>query len=348
MLRISIGSDRALISRVGIVRTILLAMVLSNTCSYAEDEVWDITKPKGNSRIIEFTTDEVTASSVDITPDGQWIIFDQLAHINRVPATGGESEILTQDSGIATNMHPRVSPDGKEIAFISDRGGNNHIWIMGLDGSNPRQLHDDINQCVFDPTWTPDGKSIVVRKQAVCHRGTDMTEGLWIFEVATGKGKAIVSGNASSPSVSPDGKYVYFTMTTCPGDPPAYLSDFLRGCQQIQRLELATGEIKPFTSGKTVSTWVNNSNGGAIEPRVSPDGRWLAFARRISDGTVKYKGHEYGPRTALWLRNLEDGSEQLLMDPITTDGSEQTGYAAPLIPHYSWSSDSRSMVLSEG
>ena len=328
--------------------TVLIILGLAVSAAQAESDNWDVTQPKGNTRTIDFITNEVTESSVDITPDDQWIVFDQLGHINRVPVGGGDSKVLTQDSGIAVNMHPRVSPDGKEIAFISDRGGNNHIWIMGLDGSNSRQVFDDIDQCVFDPTWTPDGKSIVVRKQAVCHRGTDMSEGLWIFDVNSGSGKSIVSGNASSPSVSPDGKYVYFTMTTCPGDPPGYLTDFMRGCQQIQRVELASGEVKLFTTGKTVSTWVNNSNGGAIEPRVSPDGKWLAFARQIADGTVEYKGHEYGPRTALWLRNLEDGSEQLLMDPITTDGSEQTGYAAPLIPHYSWSSDSLSVVLSQG
>src|SRR3712207_7102934 len=51
------------------------------------------------------------------------------------------------------------------------------------------------------------------------------------------------------------------------------------------------------------------SSGGAYAGEVSPDGRWLAFARRIPDGTITYKGHEYGPRTALWLRDLERSEE---------------------------------------
>ena len=51
--------------------------------------------------------------SVDISPDGQWIVFDLLAHVYRVPAEGGRAECLTQESGVAVNYHPKYSPDGR-------------------------------------------------------------------------------------------------------------------------------------------------------------------------------------------------------------------------------------------
>ena len=56
------------------------------------EKEWDITKPTGRTRVIDFTTTEGTWMSVDVSPDGQWIVFDLLAHIYRIPISGGEAE----------------------------------------------------------------------------------------------------------------------------------------------------------------------------------------------------------------------------------------------------------------
>ena len=90
-----------------------------------------------------------------------------------------------------------------------------------------------------------------------------------------------------------------------------------------------------------------SSSGGGLAPEVSPDGRWLAFARRIPDGTISFKGLKFGPRTALWLRDLETGTERLLMDPIEVDMAEGMKVSRDL-PGYAWARDGKSIVIAQG
>src|ERR1700730_4103089 len=77
---------------------------------------WDTTQPRGATRDIDFDTTEGTWMSLDLSPDGKWIVLDLLGHIYRMAATGGNAQCLTQNSGVALNMTPRFSPDGKTIA----------------------------------------------------------------------------------------------------------------------------------------------------------------------------------------------------------------------------------------
>ena len=140
----------------------VLSMTGSNFPAAQAQEKWDITVPRGNTREISFTTEQGTWMSVDISPDSSWVVFDLLGHIYRLPASGGRAVSLTQNSGMAVNSHPRISPDGREIAFVSDRGGQDNLWVMAADGSSPRPVFADMNARVAEPTWSPDGKQILV------------------------------------------------------------------------------------------------------------------------------------------------------------------------------------------
>src|SRR5258708_18801437 len=95
---------------------------------------WDTAKARGQTREIDFDRSEGTWMSVDVSPDGKWMVFDLLGHVYRMPAAGGKAECLTQDTGVALNFNPRFSPDGKTIAFVSARKGQNTLWLMDPDG----------------------------------------------------------------------------------------------------------------------------------------------------------------------------------------------------------------------
>lgn len=321
----------------------LLASVLASpfpAVGQEEKEDWDVTLARGETREIDFVTDEGTWLSLDVSPDGQWVAMDLLGHIYRVPIQGGEAEVLTQESGVAVNYHPRYSPDGRYIAFISDRKGQTNLWVMGADGSNPTPVFSDLGVRASIPSWTPDSEYIVVRRASAGPGGSGGS-GLWMYHREGGEGvELLADGSATWPSVSRDGNHVYFQHRSG--------NDAFQGDYQLRRIGVKTGKVIDITAGKAEGAAAGRlSSGGAFAPEISPDGRWLAFGRMIPDGTISFKGHRYGPRTALWLRDMETGAERVLMDPIA-QAMESGSKVLRILPGYAWAPDGRSIVLSQG
>ena len=104
-----------------------------------EAEKWDVTAPRGATiRQVPIRTDEGTWMDVDVSPDGRMLAFSLLGDVYTMPITGGTPTRIAE--GLAWEVQPRFSPDGQRIAFTSDRGGGDNIWIMNADGSDKRQL----------------------------------------------------------------------------------------------------------------------------------------------------------------------------------------------------------------
>ncbi|MFM8909104.1 MAG: TolB family protein, partial [Gemmatimonadota bacterium] len=140
------------------------------------------TLPLKAERTHRFTATEGTWISLDVSPDGQTIVFDLLGDLYTLPITGGKATRLT--SGMAYDVQPRFSPDGKRIVFVSDRSGGDNLWILSLDGKDTLQLTKGNTNLYLSPEWTPDGKYVVASRSG----GLGGAAKLWMYHVEGGSG----------------------------------------------------------------------------------------------------------------------------------------------------------------
>jgi hypothetical protein len=117
---------------------------------------------------------------------------------------------------------------------------------------------------------------------------------------------------------------------------------------QIRRFEFKTGETVDVTAGESSGAAAVASRAAARpRPRSRPTVAGSRSRARSPTARSEFKGHKYGPRTALWLRDMKTGSERLLMDPIeplVPGGSKTLG----VLPRYRWASDGKTILIMQG
>ncbi len=285
---------------------------------------WDVENPPGPRLELEIDVDEGTWMSLDVSPDGREIVFDLLGDLYVIPFEGGEARALT--SGFAWDMQPRFSSDGRFIAFTTDRGCGDNIWIMGRDGSDPLQVTKERFRLLNSPAWTPDSEFIAARKHFTSTRSLGAGE-VWLYHRSGGKGLQMTERpneqkDVGEPAFSPDGRYLYYSRDATSGDRFQYDKDANTEIYQIFRLDRETGRTESFLGGP----------GGAIRPTPSPDGRYMAFIRRVRFQSV------------LFLHDMESGDEWPIYDDLSRD-MQETWAIHGVYPSMAWTPDSRTIVF---
>ena len=302
----------------------------ANPAAADSAEKWDVTAPRGATiRQVPIRTDEGTWMDVDVSPDGRMLAFALLGDIYTMPIAGGTPTRIAE--GLAWEVQPRFSPDGRRIAFTSDRGGGDNIWIMNADGSDKRQLTKEEFRLLNQASWSPDGNYIVAKKHFTTQRSLGTGE-IWLYHVSGGGGvKLVARANEAlqkelgEPVYAPDGSAVYYSRNVTPGPIFEYAQDSTQGTFAIERYDLATGEVTTAVSGY----------GGAVRPQPSPDGRSLAFIRRDKD------------QTELWTKDLASGEQRMIYGDLDMD-MQETWAVHGFYPLIDWTPDGNALVLWAG
>jgi len=307
-----------------------IAMLSLASTAYAakpKAEKWDVNAPKGASiKQVPIKVDEGSWIDVDLSTDGQTLTFALLGDIYTMPVSGGTPTRIAK--GLAWEVQPRFSPDGKRIAFTSDRGGGDNIWIMNRDGSDKKQVTKEKFRLLNQPSWSPDGRYIVAKKHFTTGRSLGTGE-IWLYHVSGGGGVALVKKpnkqhqkELGEPIYAPDGKAIYFTRNVTPGGTFIYAQDSNGDLFNIEKYDLESGETTTAVSGF----------GGSVRPNPSPDGKKIAYVRRERT------------KSKLYVKDLATGVEQKIYDDLDQDVQE-TWAVTGVYPNMDWTPDSNSVIF---
>jgi dipeptidyl aminopeptidase/acylaminoacyl peptidase len=306
-----------------------------------------------------------------ISPDGKQIVFSRTwvdkvkdrsrSNIWIYDLDSGRVRELT--SGNYSDSSPVWSPDGKRIAFLSDRDGTTQLHILWLDTREVAQL-THLEYAPNDIRWSPDGKQLAytafvpdndpilsvrlperprgaewARPAVIVDRlqwGSDgrgplprgFTNVYLIDATLGGSPRQITTGkyNNGSPEWSADGKTLYISGIRKPE------AEYLRGDSEIYAIDLATLEVRALTDRK----------GPDGNPQVSPDGKWIAYTgyddkRFTSHIASLYLMDNRGGGKRVWVEGLLSSPQGLIWATdnsgiyytVEEKGSEQV-YFAPV------------------
>jgi len=301
------------------------------------------------SRTLKFTTDEASWISLDVSPNGQTIVFDILGDLYTLPIAGGTATRIT--SGMGWDQQPRFSPDGSKIVFVSDRSGAKNVWIANADGTKPHAVTKSDRINFASPIWSADGDYVIAARAGQ----------LWMYHKEGGSGLQLtglrpdgapaagpaptaqhlgaalaadprflwvnVSGNVLTPLLAS-------TIPEPPADPEDADHQMLVGARSNPR-RMGQYQIAQFDreSGRTLVR--SHETDGAYRPVASPDGRWLVYAAR------------HDAREGLKIRELATGDDRWLIMDVQRDNTQGGGANdRDLYPGSAFTPDSRFLITS--
>jgi len=209
--------------------------------------LYGVLGPDTTGSALEPGTGLPVSDGPDLAPtwskDGLWVAFsstrDGQSEIYRMRPDGMQVERLTDDP--SEDAEPAFSPDGRRLAFISDRGdGAPRLYVMDADGSNVQAVSNAPGTEHRSPEWSPDGTRLAVQ--------VTMEDGEYVYVANPAGGWGRVKAG-TLPSWAPNGDDIYYTRN-----------------DSVLVTRSSTGSVRLVLSD-------------GFAPRASPDGRWLAFLK---------------------------------------------------------------------
>jgi eukaryotic-like serine/threonine-protein kinase len=213
------------------------------------------------------------AGALAISRDGRRLAFDQgvenvnLWQVRLAATTRPEGLPLKVISSSRRQRNAVFSPDGRRVAFDSNRSGANEIWVSDADGSNASALTSFGGPLTGSPDWSPDGRYIAFDSKS------GGRSGLYVVSAEGGPVRQVQTGLAASavPKWSADGRYLHF-------------AGYVAGRDQVFRV--------PAQGGKAVAI----THAGGHDPRVSRDG---ARIYHVKDGAIWWTPTAGGQETRI-------------------------------------------------
>ena len=200
-------------------------------------------------------------------------------------------------SSTRNQSSPQFSPDGKRIAFMSNRSGSFEIWVCDGKGQNALQMTSFGGPVVTNPTWSPDGARLAFDSNAAGQFD------IYTINANGGKPQRMTSdpANDGNPSWSNDGEWIYFDSGRS-------------GQQEVWKL--------PANGGDAIQVTRN----GGLGPRQSPDGKFLYYAKALFATSLWRIPVEGGPETKVLESlsshlNVAIGNGGIYFVPSATSGS---------------------------
>ena len=193
---------------------------------------------------------------------------------------GRESKPNRFIASTQSDVYPAFSPDGRRIAFMSDRSGTDEIWICNSDGSNATQLTSFGGAAIFGPMWSPDGQNIAftAAQKGIKHD---------IYSISSNGGapRRLTThlANDKWPYWSHDGEWIYFSSTRS-------------GREEIWKMPSRGGEAVQITrnSGDT--------------PQESPDREFIYYMKGWPEAVT------------VWRASVNGNQETKVLDSVHSDG----------------------------
>ena len=228
-------------------------------------------------------------SDLQISPDGNRVAFVVQEQGPKAPLRhiwvfdGASREMRQWTSSTKSEQTPRWSPDGRYLAFLSDRDEANQIWLMSLTGGEPMKLTSAKN-AVETFRWSPDGKQIAFlaadprteeeekkQKEQDDARVIDVDRKLtraWTVDISTKAVKRVTSGAWHLREIEwmPDGKHLIVSATDRPAED--------RHTERIYSVAIDSGRLDEIAAPK----------GPFNRIQISPDGKTLAYVSSPGDG----------------------------------------------------------------